>query len=89
MKLYVVHDKIANEDVCCFFMQNVDTLRRSLSDCLDDVKNGKGRRPAWLRSGFDVKQYSMDVNTDDFSLPFDCVWSVVDDLLPEGGLDEN
>lgn len=83
MKLYVVHDRIANEDVCCFFMQNVDTLRRSLADCLEDVKNGKGRRPAWLRSGFDVKQYSMDSNKDDCSLPFDCVWSVIDDLLPE------
>lgn len=88
MKLYVVHDKIANEDVCCFFMQNVDTLKRSLADCLYDVKNGKGRRPAWLRSGFDVKQYSMEI-ADDGSLPFDCVWSVVDDLLPEDELDEN
>lgn len=57
MKLYVVHDQIANEDVSCFFMQNEATLRRSFLDCLADVKNGKGRKPGFLRDGFSLYEY--------------------------------
>ena len=57
MKLYVVHDQIANEDVSCFFMQNEATLRRSFLDCLEDVKNGRGRKPGFLRDGFSLLEY--------------------------------
>lgn len=57
MKLYVVHDLIANEDVSCFFMQNEATLLRSFRDCLEDVKNGKGRKPGFLRDGFSIYEY--------------------------------
>lgn len=57
MKLYVVHDQIANEDVSCFFMQNEFTLERSFRDCLEDVKNGKGRKPGFLRDGFSIYEY--------------------------------
>lgn len=64
MKLYVVHDQIANEDVSCFFMQNEATLRRSFLDCLEDCKNGKGRKPGFLRDGFSLYEYeqSADLN---------------------------
>ncbi len=57
MKLYVVHDQIANEDVSCFFMQNEATLERSFKDCFEDVKNGKGRKPGFLRDGFSIYEY--------------------------------
>lgn len=64
MKLYVVHDQIANEDVSCFFMQNEATLRRSFLDCLESCKNGKGRKPGFLRDGFSLYEYerSADLN---------------------------
>lgn len=82
MKLFVVRDDVACEDVSCFFMQNVDTLRRSFVDCLEDVKNGKGRKPGFLREGFSVLEYSKhnDSNVEDWY--FDKVWSMVE-LLPE------
>nr|DAO53683.1 MAG TPA: hypothetical protein [Microviridae sp.] len=64
MKLYVVHDKIANEDVSCFFMQNEATLRRSFLDCLEDVKKGKGRKPSFLRDGFSLYEYEQVSNPD-------------------------
>lgn len=79
MKLYVVHDKIANEDVSCFFMQNEATLRRSFLDCLEDVKNGKGRKPGFLRDGFSLYEYEQGNGLD---------WKIIKqiemlDLLPE------
>ena len=67
MKLYVVHDQIANEDVSCFFMQNEATLRRSFLDCLEDVKNGKGRKPGFLRDGFSLYEYEK-VNDSDWEM---------------------
>lgn len=84
MKLYVVHDLIANEDVSCFFMQNEATLLRSFRDCLEDVKNGNGRKPGFLRDGFSIYEYERG--------PEDCKgnsdWILVKeiemfDLLPE------
>lgn len=83
MKLFVVRDDVAQEDVSCFFMQNVETLRRSFADCLEDVKNGKGRKPGFLREGFSVLEYSKqkdDSNVENWN--FDNVWSM-DELLPE------
>lgn len=77
MKLYVVHDKIANEDVSCFFMQNEATLRRSFLDCLEDVKNGKGRKPGFLRDGFTLYEYD---HCDPLS---DCSESICDWILQE------
>lgn len=79
MKLYVVHDQIANEDVSCFFMQNEATLRRSFLDCLEDVKNGKGRKPGFLRDGFSLYEYEKGNDSD---------WEMTKeiemlDLLPE------
>lgn len=79
MKLYVVHDQIANEDVSCFFMQNEATLRRSFLDCLEDVKNGKGRKPGFLRDGFSLYEYEKGNDSD---------WKMTKeiemlDLLPE------
>lgn len=79
MKLYVVHDQIANEDVSCFFMQNEATLRRSFLDCLEDCKNGKGRKPGFLRDGFSLYEYEQSV---------DLNWEMTKeiemlDLLPE------
>ena len=87
MKLYVVHDQIANEDVSCFFMQNEATLERSFRDCLEDVKNGKGRRPAFLRDGFSIYEYEHgNAQPEDFKGNSD--WIMVKeigmlDLLPE------
>ena len=79
MKLYVVHDKIANEDVRCFFMQNEATLRRSFLDCLADVKNGKGRKPGFLRDGFSLYEYDRNSDLDW------CMTKEIEmlDLLPE------
>ena len=79
MKLYVVHDQIANENVSCFFMQNEATLRRSFLDCLGDVKNGKGRKPGFLRDGFSLYEYEQNSDLD---------WCMIKeiemlDLLPE------
>lgn len=87
MKLYVVHDKIANEDVSCFFMQNESTLERSFRDCLEDVKNGKGRKPGFLRDGFSVYQFRRG-NGDPENSKFDDDWLFEKeiemlDLLPE------
>lgn len=79
MKLYVVHDQIANEDVCCFFMQNVDTLRRSFADCLEDVKNGQGKKPAFLRDGFSLYEF---VQGSDLDWEFVKETKILD-LLPE------
>ena len=79
MKLYVVHDQIANEDVSCFFMQNEATLRRSFLDCLEDVKNEKGRKPGFLRDGFSLYEYEQDADLDW------CMTKEIEmlDLLPE------
>lgn len=79
MKLYVVHDQIANEDVSCFFMQNEATLRRSFLDCLEDVKNGKGRKPGFLRDGFSLYEYQQNCDLDW------CMTKEIEmlDLLPE------
>lgn len=84
MKLYVVRDDVAQEDVSCFFMQNVETLRRSFADCLEDVENGKGRKPGFLREGFSVLEYSKskDCSNNVENWIFDNVWSMRD-LLPE------
>lgn len=87
MKLYVVHDKIANEDVSCFFMQNEATLERSFRDCLEDVKSGKGRRPGFLREGFSIYQYvhgncSFEDSKGDSSWVLDKEIEMLD-LLPE------
>lgn len=87
MKLYVVHDQIANEDVSCFFMQNEATLRRSFLDCLEDVKNGKGRKPGFLRDGFSLYEYDhCDPDSDGSEAV--CDWILQKeiemlDLLPE------
>lgn len=79
MKLYVVHDKIANEDVTCFFMPNEATLRRSFLDCLEDVKKGEGRKPGFLRDGFSLCEYERNTDLDW------CMTKEIDmlDLLPE------
>lgn len=87
MKLYVVHDKIANEDVSCFFMQNEATLRRSFLDCLEDVKNGKGRKPGFLRDGFSLYEFAHCDPSSDGSEAV-CDWILqreigLLDLLPE------
>lgn len=79
MKLYVVHDQIANENVSCFFMPNEATLRRSFLDCLADVKSGQGRKPGFLRDGFSLYEYEQDSDLD---------WKMTKeiemlDLLPE------
>lgn len=79
MKLYVVHDQIANENVSCFFMQNEATLRRSFLDCLEDVKKGNGRKPGFLRDGFSLYEYEQNSDLD---------WCMIKeiemfDLLPE------
>lgn len=87
MKLYVVHDQIANEDVSCFFMQNEATLRRSFLDCLEDVKNGKGGKPGFLRDGFSLYEYDhCDPDSDGSEAV--CDWILQKeiemlDLLPE------
>ena len=87
MKLYVVHDQIANEDVSCFFMQNEATLTRSFHDCLEDVKNGKGRKPGFLRDGFSIYEYERgNAQPEDFKGNSD--WILVKEiemleLLPE------
>ena len=83
MKLYVVRDDVAQEDVSCFFMQNVETLRRSFADCLEDVKKGEGRKPGFLRAGFSVLEFSKQNDSNNIeNWNFDHVWSM-DELLPE------
>lgn len=85
MKLYVVHDQIANEDVSCFFMQNEATLRRSFLDCLEDVKKGDGRKPAFLRDGFSIYEF---VQGSDLDWEFIKETKILD-LLPELRNDED
>ena len=87
MKLYVVHDQIANEDVSCFFMQNEATLERSFRDCLEDVKNGKVMKPGFLRDGFSIYEYEPG-NADPDNSKGNSDWILVKeiemlDLLPE------
>ena len=59
ISLRSVYD-IAKEDVSCFFMQNKETMVRSFRDCLEDVKNGKGKKPGFLRDGFSIYEYAED-----------------------------